>query len=60
MSLPGPLDAATEHEWTRLRAQLDFATGFWLGFALLTSPEASRVLEKRTERVLHEHARSLP
>jgi tetratricopeptide (TPR) repeat protein len=58
MSLPRPLDAATEHEWTRLRAQLDFARGFWLGFALLTSPEVSRVLEKRAERVLHEHARS--
>ena len=52
-----PLDPAAEREWSRLRIQLEFAAGFWLGFAFLVSPKVSRILEQRTERMLHVHAR---
>ena len=52
-------DPALEQEWARLRVQLDFAAGFWLGFVFLRSAASAQFLEKRTERFLHEHTRSL-
>ena len=59
MSHPRIFDPALEQEWTRLRVQLDFAAGFWLAFAFLNSSTSAQFFERRTERFLHEHARSL-
>ncbi|MCO5991624.1 hypothetical protein NE235_36470, partial [Actinoallomurus spadix] len=57
MTHPESLDPAIEEEWRRLRSQLDLASGFWLGFAFLTSSGTSRVFEQRVARILRSHAR---
>src|SRR5690349_20083152 len=57
MISPEALDPTVEEEWRRLRAQLDLAAGFWLGFAFLTSPGISQVFEQRVGRILRQHAR---
>ncbi len=46
-----------EAEWARLRRQLEFAQGFWLGFVFCSSPAALDVLQRRTENVLRARAR---
>ncbi len=51
------LDPAGEAQWARLRRQLEYADGFWLGFVFCASPATLGVLERRTENVLRARAR---
>ncbi|HEY1538470.1 MAG TPA: hypothetical protein VGF63_03655 [Solirubrobacteraceae bacterium] len=51
------LGPAAEAQWARLRRQLEYADGFWLGFAFSASPAEVRVLQRRTENVLRARAR---
>src|SRR5205085_7053315 len=51
------LGRSGEAEWSRLRRQLEFAEGFWLGFVFCSSPAALGVLQRRTENVLRVRAR---
>ncbi|MGK2956887.1 MAG: hypothetical protein ACSLFB_00475 [Acidimicrobiales bacterium] len=43
----GGLDAAEEQEWLRLKAHLDRAQRFWLGFVFADSSRPTRVLRER-------------
>ncbi len=59
MTISTPLGPAAEGEWLRLRTQLEFAKGFWLGFVFIASVTTSRVFEQRGERWLRQHVRTL-
>ncbi|MGI8684687.1 MAG: hypothetical protein ACR2MO_06305 [Acidimicrobiales bacterium] len=56
---PAALGAAGEGEWARLRAHLDYAPGFWLGFLFSPDPAAAGVLERRTQLLLRQRARPM-
>jgi tetratricopeptide (TPR) repeat protein len=47
-----PLGEAGEAEWERLRKQIEFASGFWLGFVFSPSPMHVLVLRARVTRLL--------
>ncbi len=66
MSLPAgrerpepALPLAAEREWTQLRAQLDLAGGFWLGFLFTPSARVSTVFRERVDRLLHARSRTV-
>ena len=50
------LDPAAEAEWQILRRQIEFATGFWLGFIFCPSPRPVAVLRQRVEQIYRLHA----
>ncbi|MEZ4409488.1 MAG: hypothetical protein R3A52_23905 [Polyangiales bacterium] len=60
---PGTADADLgpngEAEWQRLRRQLEYADGFWLGFVFTRSPAVCVTLRSRTERMLKTRAMTL-
>ena len=45
------LDPAAEAEWQMLRRQIEFASGFWLGFIFCPSPRPVVALRQRVEQV---------
>ena len=46
------LGSQAEGEWQRLRQQLEFADGFWLGFLFSPHPGVTRTFRRRTETFL--------
>ncbi len=56
----GPeLGEAGEKQWTRLRAQIELASSFWLGFVFSPSPRSVIVLRERAERLLRTQTQTL-
>ena len=52
------LDPAAEAEWQILRRQIEFASGFWLGFIFCPSPRPVAALRRRVEQIYR--LRALP
>ena len=46
------LDSTGEAEWQRLRQQLEFSAGFWLGFLFSPSQRTAAALRWRAEQIL--------
>src|SRR5216683_469517 len=56
----GPeLGEAGEKQWARLRAQIELAGSFWLGFVFSPSPRSVIVLRERAERLLRTQTQTL-
>ena len=53
------LGDAGEKQWARLRAQIELAGTFWLGFVFSPSPRSVIVLRERAERLLRMQTRTL-
>ncbi|MGE0680517.1 MAG: tetratricopeptide repeat protein [Candidatus Binatia bacterium] len=56
-TLDDVLGPTGEAEWQRLRRQLEFADGFWLGFLFAPSSLKVAALRQRTEQLLRVRAR---
>ena len=50
------LDPTAEAEWQILRRQIEFASGFWLGFIFCPSPRPVAALRRRMEQMYRLHA----
>jgi tetratricopeptide (TPR) repeat protein len=53
------LGEAGEKQWVRLRAQIELASSFWLGFVFSPSPRSVIVLRERAERLLRTQTQTL-
>ncbi len=53
------LGEAGEKQWARLRAQIELAESFWLGFVFSPSPRSVIVLRERVERLLRMQTQTL-
>jgi tetratricopeptide (TPR) repeat protein len=53
------LGEAGEKQWARLRAQIELAGSFWLGFVFSPSPRSVIVLRERAERLLRMQTQTL-
>jgi tetratricopeptide (TPR) repeat protein len=53
------LGEAGEKHWTRLRAQIELAESFWLGFVFSPSPRSVIILRERAERLLRTQTQTL-
>ena len=46
------LAPSDEVHWQRLRRQVEWANGFWLGFLFCQSPQVAATIRERVERLL--------
>ena len=53
------LGEAGEKQWARLRAQIELAESFWLGFVFSPSPRSVIILRERAERLLRTQTQTL-
>ena len=53
------LDSDGKAQWQRLRRQVEWATGFWLGFLFCQSPQVAATIRARVENLLRFRARAV-